>query len=286
MKKIVIFFIALATILSLCACATNNTNARKETNDKPSVNFDLTQYDAHGELSCGLIWVEKTTSSYDKTPETTFVYLDVDGNVKSEWFSSELVYKNDFLNDLLIMREKPYDRGNGSYVDSGACIIYDTNFRQLAKGYFEFGDGDKPNEKKLAILDPNARGEIFFIGELVGFGEGLFMITKDSIVDFPIAENALIYPTVKNLQKIRLENGYYVIDFRADLGTIGNLPCYMGVFDEHGNCIFEPSEQIDYEVFSVKVLSADKFEVEFKGKDGKMYTVTTDRTGTFLSEPE
>lgn len=280
MKKVLLIFIAFTTIFCLMACASTegiNNNLSTQT-----VSFDLTQYDDHGELSCGLIWVEKTTSSYDKTPETTFAYLDADGNVKSEWFSSEMFYPRDFVNGMLILRKKPVEFRPSAYIDSGECIIYDTEFNELARGYFEFGDGEEPNMKELAILDANERGEIFAIKDLDDDGSAFIMIKEDGVVIFSVAEDAFINISIDNLRKTRYENGYYIIDCRLAF----NFPCYMGVFDEKGNCVFEPSETLDYEVYSVKVLSPHEFEIVFEGKDGKMYTVTTDHTGKFLSEPK
>ena len=285
-KKVCLIFVAFLMLMSLTACGSEKSaekgNAVKNTESPVVVNFDLTQYDDHGELSCGLIWVEKTKSSYDKAPEKIFAYLDTDGNVQSEWFSSEMFYPRDFANGMLILRKKPVEFRPSAYIDYGECIIYDTGFNELARGYFEFGDGEKPNMKELAILDANERGEIFAIKDLDDDGSAFVMIKEDGVVTFSVAEDAFINVSIDNLRKTRYENGYYIIDCRLAY----NFPCYMGVFDEKGNCVFEPSEQIDYEVYSVKVLSPNEFEVMFEGKDGKMYTVTTDHTGKFLSEPK
>ncbi len=284
MKKLFLIFTVSVILMSLIAFGNEKSTKRPDTvkSTEPSaVNFDLTQYDNHGEPSCGLIWVEKTISSYDKAPETTFAYLDVDGNEKSQWFSSEMFYPRDFVNGMLILRKKPVEI-HGVHIDYGECIIYDTGFRELARGYFEFGDGEKPNIKELAILDANERGEIFAIKDLGDDGSAFVMIKEDGVTRFSVAEDAFINISIDNLRKTRYENGYYIIDCRLAY----NFPCYMGIFDEKGNCVFEPSKQIDYEVFSVNIISADVFEVMFEGKDGKMYTVTTDHTGKFLSEPQ
>ena len=96
MKKMVLLFMVFNMLLSVVGCSNVNIDSN-DTSETP-VNFDLTQYDAHGELSCGLIWIEKTESSYDKAPETSFAYLDISGNVKSPWFSSKDYQKNDFFN--------------------------------------------------------------------------------------------------------------------------------------------------------------------------------------------
>ena len=292
MKKILLILVVLVILLSLSLCGRKDVadddlntssmyNETENANDETleiSVNFDLSQYDAHGELSCGLIWVEKTFSAYDMEPETYFAYFDIDGNMQSAWIESEIWHKKDFVNGILILRKKPIQLPNLNYLDSGECVIYDTEFSMLARGYFE------KTEKDLAIIDANERGEVFATGEIDidGYGEGLFMISKDGIVNFPIKTDALSYSTVENLQKIKLDNGYYIIDFRGSW----NHPYYMGIFDKDGNCIFEPSEQVDYPVYSVKkVISSDRFEIMFMGKDDKYHTVITDNTGKFLTEP-
>ncbi|MBE6797432.1 MAG: hypothetical protein E7531_03745 [Ruminococcaceae bacterium] len=285
MKKIVTLLIILVIMLSLCACDVNNFNAIKEMDDDTTVNFDLTQYDAHGELSCGLIWVEKTESSYGKAPETEFAYADIDGNIVSEWFDSEEFNKANFVNDIVILKESPYTYVGGPR-DYARCIVYNTQFNKLVDGYFKTIEGENANTREIAIIEANERGEVFGIANLEGYDFGLFMVSKDGIVKFPVADDAFIYQTIKNLERIKYENGYYIIDFRGTLGTLGNLPCYMGVFDKGGNLIFEPSERIDYDVYSVKVISENEFEILFHGKDGNNYTVRTDKTGKFLTEPK
>ncbi len=264
MKKIGLLFMVFAMLLSVVGCS----NVNIDSNDTPekSVNFDLNQYEAHGELSCGLIWVEKTTSSYDQAPQTEFAYLDINGNVKSPWFNSEDYQKNDFSNELLIIKSYVYT--------PSLCYIYDTEFNELFKGHF------------CEIANANERGEIFGFQSLDNDETSLVMINKNGSIEFPVADKAFIYQSVENLNNIRYENGYYIIDFRGTLGTLGNLPCYMGVFDENGKCIFEPSEQLKYEVYSVKVISENRFEILFEGSDGNRYTVETDNTGKFLTEPK
>ena len=273
MKKITIFFITLVIMVSLCACVANDTNVPNESDNNLSVNFDLTRYDAHGELSCGLIWVEKTESSYDKSPETKFAYADIDGNIKSQWFDSDEFNKANFINGIVILKESPYTYV-GSPRDYVRCLVYDTQFNELVDGYF------------IIIIDANERGEVFGFADLEGYDFGLFMVNKDGVVQFPVSDDAFIYKTIDNLKRIDYEKGYYIIDFRGTLGTLGNLPCYMGVFDEKGNCIFEPSEQIEYEVYSVEVISENEFEILFQGRDGNYYTVITDKTGKFLTTPK
>lgn len=283
MKKIFSLFLVCLIILMLSACG----KIESINNDTPkmSVNFDLSQYDAHGELSCGLIWVEKTESSYDKAPETKFAYADIDGNIVSEWFDSEEFNKANFANDIVILKESPYTYVGGPR-DYARCLVYDIQFNKLVDGYFKTIKGENANSREIAIIDANERGEVFGIATLEGYDFGLFMVSSDGIVKFSVADDAFIYQTINNLKRIKHENGYYIIDFRGTLGTLGNLPCYMGVFDKNGNCIFEPSEQLDYDVYSVKIISENEFEISFKGKDGNIYTVRTDNTGQFLSDPK
>ena len=156
----------------------------------------------------------------------------------------------------------------------------------MVDGYFKTIEGGNANSREIAIIEANERGEVFGIADLEGHGFGLFIVSSGGIVNFPVADDAFIYKTIENLERIKYENGYYIIDFRGTLGTLGNLPCYMGVFDKYGNRIFEPSEQIDYDVYSVEVISENEFEILFQGKDGNNYTVRTDKTGKFLTAPK
>lgn len=283
MKKIILFLISCAMLFSLSACGGTGNTANDPA--KISVNFDLSQYDAYGEVSCGLIWVEKTESSYDTSPETKFAYADVDGNIKSPWFNSGEFNKADFVNGVVVLKESPYTY-TGASRDYARCLVYDTNFNTLVDGYFQTIDGEKANTRDIAIIDANTRGEVFGIANLEKYGYGLFGISKEGIVKFSVGDDAFIYKTISNLKRIKFENGYYIVDFRGVLGTLGNLPCYMGVFDKNGSCVFEPSEQVDYEVYSVKIISGNEFEIVFKGNDGKNYTVRTNSAGEFLSEPK
>ncbi len=268
MKKLIYFCLMLLMVTLLSACGSfENT---KLTSDKTNqVNFDLSQYESYGELSEGLIWVKKTTSSYDQSPKTSFAYFDVDGNIKSPWFDAGKFLPSDFVNGFVILHENEseYDISN-----LDRCVIYDLNFNEIVDGYFG------------TIIDANTDGEIFCFAALNGIDYGLFMITKDEIVNFPVGDDAFLEPTVSNLKRIEKQLDYYVVDIRSTYWN--NRVYYMGVFDENGNKIFEPSEQMDYDVWSIEVLSDTQFQVRFQGKDSKFYTVKTDSTGAFLDEPQ
>ncbi len=272
---------------------TNGTTSSNTANGQTqTVNFDLKQYDAHGDLSGGLIWVEKTESSYDQSPKKSFAYLDINGNVKSPWFSSSEFSKADFVNGFVILKESIYyvsgtTTPGGNVRSKARCVVYDVNFNMAAEVWIQ--TVEKANETRkyeLAIIDANERGEIFGFGENGSSEEDdLLMITSKGVTCFNLPKKALLYPTVNNLKKIEMQNGYYVVDIRGDLGGLGNLPCYMGVFDSRGRAIFQPSEQLNYNVYSVKVLSSNNFEIMFRGKDDRYYTARVDATGRFLTEP-
>ncbi len=283
MKKWILMLLLLALVLGmLCGCSILELSGLQggllnqgAENPEPQANFDLDQYASHGQWSDGLAWVETTTeSSYDKAAKTVFAYLDTDGNVVSPWFNSEEYEKGNFVNGLLILRRYPNGRIGSKHV------IFDQSFNMICEMSFASGRNED-NESEKAIIDANERGEIF------GFTEdGLVKITKYGIVEFPLPDHALSYPTVKNLKKIEKQQDYYVVDIRGHVGVNYNIPWYMGVFDEDGNVIFEPSEQIKYDVLSVTVLSEDEFEVLFAGEDKKHYTVKVDASGEFLTEPK
>jgi len=279
MKKMMAALLVCAVLLTLSACSFSVDMGG--TPAAPAVNFDLSQYDAHGELSCGLIWVESTTSSYDQAAETSFAYLDTDGNVKSPWFSSEDFLKADFSAGLVVIRESPLTFIGGER-DSAGGRVYDTDFNKLAEGIFDTNRVDGKGSLEVVITDANDRGEVFAVGHIESYGNGLFMITKDNIVKMSVQTNHLFLASTKDLSKTKFENGYYIVDLRTGF----NYPGYMGIFDEDGTCIFEPSEQLTYTVYSVKVLGDNEFEILFDGADGKRYTATVDRNGTFLTEPQ
>lgn len=247
-----------------------------------SVNFDLTQYQAHGELSCGLIWVERTASSYNQSPETQFAYFDTNGNQKSEWFYSSTWTKADFSNGLLCLCEAKLNVGasNSTTLRSHVeCVVYDTSFTKIASIWCAINEG-------ITITDADENGNLFAFGEYGNDDRlGLYVINSSGIKRFDIDSNNLTYDTLKNLERIKTENGYYVVDLRGTLGPLGNLPSYYGIFDQQCNAIFEPSETIPYDVYSVKILSENEFNVHFKGRDNKYYWVKTNSKGEFLEEP-
>lgn len=189
-------------------------------------------------------------------------------------------YSADFVNDFVIIKEKVYDFV-GSPRKYARAMVFDTKFNKLADDYFKVVDGEEYKKYDLGITNANERGEIFAITEeddnLI-----ITMITKDKTVKFHPSSRAFISSSVKNLERIEYQNGYYVIDFRL----YSNYPGYMGVFSKYGECIYEPSIVLDYSVYSVNVISENEFEIEFKGMDNKLYTVRTDSNGNFLSEPQ
>ena len=281
MKKAILVLAIVAMLVALPSCAKKEA-PQTAVVEKSPWNFDIEQYGDHGALSCGLIWVEKTESSYDTAPTTTFAYLDKDGNVKSPWFDSKLYTKANFMNNMLVLQQSPYTEEGGSR-DYATCIVYDTEFNVLWEGNAKTVTGEDGHTRSIAIANPNSRGEVFAFANVDGDKLDLIMVTKDGLVKFPVAESAFTYKTVANLENIALEGDYYIIDFRS---TVGNSPCYMGVFDLEGNLIFEPSEVVEYVVYSVNVKGENEFEITFKGKDWKDYSVTTDNTGAFLTKPE
>lgn len=284
MKKLMSFCLMLLMVTLLSACGSFD-NTELPSNKTNQVNFDLSQYENHGELSEGLIWVEKTTSSYDQSPKTSFAYLDVEGNIKSPWFDTEEFSPSDFVNGLVILKSNTHTF-YGAKKDLANCVVYDTDFNKIADGYFKVNKevGNGQYEYEIAIIDANEKGEIFGFAEIDGSDYGLFKITKNNTVRFPVGDDAFLEPTVSNLKRIEKQLNYYVVDIRSTYWN--NSVYYMGVFDESGNKIFEPSEQMDYDVWSIEVLSDTQFQVRFQGKDSKFYTVKTDSTGTFLDEPQ
>lgn len=259
----------------------SNSSEISTTHVNDQINFDLNQFDAHGNLSCGLIWVERTTSSYDQSAKTEFAYFDVNGIQKSEWFESSKWEKSDFSNDLLILRSDYVVR----YVNKAVSVnvkVYDTDFNLISVITCDADDNYVNGEKivELAITDVDENGNIFAIGK-IDEQYGLYLINKNGIIKFEIEENNIIYTATTNLKGIRTENEYFVVNLRDGFG----FSSYMGVFNKNGIAIFEPSEVISYEVYDLEIISENEFNVKFKGKDDKYYWVKTDSQGNFLNEP-
>ncbi len=276
LKKRLIPFIccvlAITIFYGFASSLDDALNSEEEINETEVVNFDLSEYDSYGELSCGLIWVEKTNSSYDEAPVTKFAFADADGNIKSQWFDSEKFEKANFVNGIVVL--KGYKN----------CLVYDTQFNELIDTKIKIErDYTWGNVQEIVIAEANERGEVFGIADLDDDCYELLMVNKEKVVTFSVPENGLIFGSVSNLERIEYDKGYYIIDFRVQPG---NLPGYMGVFNEKGECIFEPSEELEYWVYSIKVISENRFEIMFEGMDGKYYNVEIDDTCQFLTEPE
>lgn len=266
----------------------NKSSEHMESSSEIQVNFDLNEYDSYGNFSDGLIWVEKTISSYDSSPETKFAYLDIDGNVVSEWFYSSNWHKADFSNGLLVLRGKydiPY---SGAYIGSPpsevVSYVYDKNFNLIASLYVTTNSLLSMNKSdyELVITDADENGNVFAVGKQNDDSKSLYRISADGVIRFDVAKNKLAFASVSNLKRIHIDNGYYVVDFRD---SIANLPSGILVFDNKGNLIMDVEDKINYTVFSLDIVSEDKIKIMFEGKDDNYYDTIINFKGEFLSTP-
>ncbi len=286
-KRSLAFFLVLLISGCLSACSVSTSNIRKSGSTANSVNFDINQYDSHGILSDGLVWVERTISSYDSSPKTKFAYLDIDGNVISKWFNSSEWNKADFLNGLLVLRGKYYMPPNSVTASPPKLVcteIYNKKFELVSSIYVATETGYEAGQKttELLITDANENGEVFAIGEQSGSSRSLFKITNDETVRFETTGNQLFFASIKNLKRIYTDNGYYVVDFRE---SMMNMPTGILIIDKQGELIMDMEKQIDYTVFSVDIISDDQIKIKFMGKDDRYYNVNINFDGEFLSTP-
>ena len=185
-KRFVLAFCVVLLITILVGCSNSSTNEINNTTPtkKETVNFDLSQYKDHGELSEGLLWVIKETSSWDSEPYESYAYLDVDGNVVYGWFSVGKYFKNDGYVGY-VRATKLQDFKNGFaliYNDSGVdklggyvnATVIDTSGNEIANFLIDAYKGSTGT--KMDYKDFSSQGYAFFIGKEFYDGEkGMFL---------------------------------------------------------------------------------------------------------------
>ena len=298
-KKWIIPVVVVSSLFIICAVAVFGillkNSAPFKSNDGQSsveanVNFDLSQYQSHGEYNSGLIWVEKTTSSYDQAQKTQFAYFDADGNQVSQWFSSSDYAPADFSNGLVCIHDRTlYDHGGYNLLSGVYGYVYDTSFNEIARVYCRLNEYySNGRHAEVLLLDANQDGEVYAIGFLPeDYNNGdksthLIKISKDEIIKFDISSNQLGFGSLNNLKRIKRVSDYYLVDIRDPMI---NYPQFLALFDTKGRLVLNPSEKTGYTVYSISAITPERFKIMFEGKDDKYYYAEIDLQGSFLTEP-
>ncbi len=281
MKKTILLLLSFLILLMLSAC--NESENHGDAGSKPSVNFDLSQYDSHGELSCGRIWVVKTISDWDTRPAKYFAYLDADGNVIYDWTPvGEVYYRGAYVDAMLPQnfvndRAMIINRGFGTTATQ-SIILIDHNGNELYSPswiYVEFYE-QRNREREYYITNFDKEGYAYFIGRVWWDGNtegdyGVYWMDDAGIHKF----NAQLPTTDRTLHAIERMDKYYFIAIGA----------YSILFDFQGNPIVDFKEAAGIFPDSIEIIDDKYIEASFIGKDDKRYVCVLDFDGNFIKSP-
>ncbi len=277
MKKLYLLIVACVTVLLLSACVSEK-NVHEDYTES-SVNFDLSQYKYHGELSEGLIWVVDEVSDWDTDPYEIYAYLDCDGNVVYGWHAVGTFYNygfydcpatslQDFKNGYALI----YDNGPISKGGFADAVLIDKNGIEFASMLIS-ADIDNRGAK-LDYLDFNSQGYAFFIGR-EDFDEnvGMYFINDSGVHKFQCNENSYIARyTLDNIDLIN--NKYLYVKW-----------CNYQLFDLHGNMVMDLGELTGLQPDYIDIVYDTYIEAHFTGKDEKSYVCVIDFNGNFINSP-
>ncbi len=271
-KKALILLLTLLLLSSCNASQNNNNSAEKNTN---TINFDLSQYIDHGELSCGRIWASIEDGDWDSTNVEKFAYFDSDGNKLTDWYKSDdwipFNYNNNFA---IILKEDYYGREWKHHqckifnID-GKCIADFSVYNERGSGFFR---------DRMAISDFNSDGMCCGYGMIEG-DECIFWVDAKGEHLFNIDPDILISESSDSFEATKI--GEYIgLYLESGLSNY-----YAGIFDKNGDLVLNVTEALDKkDVYSIK-MNEDNFEVIFEGSDNKTYTCILDEYGNFVKKP-
>ena len=279
LKKILCSLLFIIIVFSFSACSSfSNPNNNAPTEE--TINFDLSQYKDHGELSEGIIWVIKESSSWDSEPSESYAYLDCDGNVIYGWRSVGTYYNNgsydcratrpqNFKNGFALIYDQSGVDLLGGYVD--ATII---NKSGVVIAEFLIDAYESRNKIVMDYEDFNSDGYAFFIGkENYESQKGMFFVNSSGIHKFQCNDNS--YIAGHTLECIDVVNSKYLYVSW----------CNYQLFDLNGNLVMDIGECSEVNPDSIDIINDKYIEAHFTGKDDKNYICVIDFNGNFVKSP-
>lgn len=254
-----------------------------DSDSKQSVNFDLSQYDSHGELSCGRIWVVKTISDWNTKPTKYFAYLDADGNVVYRWTPVGEVYSHGAYVDAMLPQDFVNDRAmiiNKGFGTNATQLItlIDRDGNELYSSSWIFVEFyEKRNrEREYHITDFDKEGYAYFVGRVCWDGNtegnyGVYWLDDNGIHEF----NAPLPKTETTLRSIKRINEYHFV-------SVGS---YSILFDLQGDPVIDFNEAVGILPYHINIIDDKYIEASFTGKDGKNYVCVLDFNGIFIKSP-
>ena len=245
-----------------------------DTNNVETVNFDLSQYDSYGNLSCGRIWVTKSFSDWDTSPTKYYAYLDTDGNVIYDWKPVEEFYHiGDYVD-----ANRPQDFKDGRAMIIHAAFgnddltnritLIDVNGNVLYEDiYVRYSE--TPNravaERKYWITDFDDEGYAYFVGG------GVYWLDNKGVhlFDYNLPDTSSVIHSIE-----RLGNYFYV-----------NIGVYSILFDSSGSPLIDFGKTAGIYPNSIEIINNKYIEAVFEGKDDKTYVCVIDFNGNFIKSP-
>ena len=274
MKKIILFLVIGCMLLCLSSCGVN-------TDSNETIKFDLSNYNAHGELSCGLIWVEKTVSDWNKESERQFAYFDANGNQRSKWFSfNDYLDPQDFSNGYVIVSERAYEHSD--------CIVYDTNFQEIASFTCNVDDfiGINPY-----VTSFDEQGYAYALGYTLTYGNVLYFIDSNGLHMFENPEReSYTMIDIDDLYRIKKTNNHFVfVSGSSDTSYLYTIIAH--IYDINGELVLDIEEAMethieDFSITSAEVLENNTVKFYFYGVNKKRYVATMDFNGNFVKYPQ
>lgn len=279
-------FVAVFTLLVLATLFLTGCGSQKF--DEERINFDLSEYNDHGNLSCGLIWVQKTESTWDSVPQDYFAYFDTDGNRKSEWFSCNEYQPEDFQNNYVVLRGER--RAFEDIWDYYRCTVYNKSFYKITSLYCR-----KPAVSSCYISDFDTQGYSFAVAyDEMQKDDVLYWIDAQGEHIFQDPIDGAAYSSTSSideysLRKFKYSNDYFVlVDGSSD-------PNYLytkiaQIYDKSGRFILDIEYQMqkhteECAITRAEVLDDNVVEFYFYGMDKNRYACIMDFNGEFIKTP-
>ena len=282
-KKVIIFSVITLYCVGLIIALVYHFVKKAETEAAvEKIRFDLSQYEDHGRLSCGLVWVTKEFSDWDEEPIMKFAYLDADGYVKSSWFSlDEYRTPRDFSNGYVIITtfEVTEDHSN--------CVVYNTQFQRIASLNCKISPHEEP-----CISNFDNQGYSYAVGyDLNTDEEMLYWIDSSGLHEFQ-KNDRYSFGAIdeRKLNEFKVSNNHFVIVSGS------NDPNYLytiiaHIYDSNGKLMLDIEEAMskhseDFAITSAEVLDNNTVKFYFYGTNKKRYVCTMNFSGDFVQSPE
>lgn len=273
-KRLLFILLIISMLLSAVAC--NSLTSSKQPANK--INFDLSEYESHGELSCGRIWCSKIEGSWDTPNKESFAYFDCDGNRISQWFDRDTYTPTDFKNNFVVFHHINIPPIRDEY----PVTVLDINCNQIAYLrviYDHYGAG----ADYLCISEFNSDGIACCYARDEEYRKRLYWIDNSGANIFRIDVNSLdllftsFHPDDMNAEKLDDKIVLYLG------GSLYNE--FTGVFSDDGDLLLDVKKAIGG--YQVRDVSADgaNLKVLFKGADDKLYNCIIDYNGNFVKDP-